>query len=80
VTAGPESAPAPAQHWIRLTDIVAKHAGGRLGEAGGQEMIAARIGPDMRIAVVGGAFLFQPALDIRLPVSSSTPMSCGALP
>jgi hypothetical protein len=43
-------------------------------------MIAARIGPDMRIAVVGGAFLFQPALDIRLPVSSSTPMSCGALP
>lgn len=43
-----------------LTDIVAERydAGVRLGEQVAQDMIAARIGPDMRMAVVGSASYF----------------------
>jgi DNA-binding transcriptional LysR family regulator len=43
-----------------LTDIVAEHydAGVRLGEQLGKDMIAVRIGPDMRMAVVGAPSYF----------------------
>ena len=44
-----------------LTDIVAEHydAGVRLGEQVAKDMIAARIGPDMRMAVVGSPGYFE---------------------
>jgi len=44
-----------------LTDIVAQRfdAGVRLGEQVAKDMIAVRIGPDMRIAVVGTPFYFS---------------------
>ena len=43
-----------------LTDIVAERydAGIRLGEQVAKDMIAVRIGPDMRMAVVGAPVLF----------------------
>jgi len=43
-----------------LTDIVAEHydAGVRLGEQVAKDMIAVRIGPDMRMAVVGSPSYF----------------------
>jgi DNA-binding transcriptional LysR family regulator len=43
-----------------LTDIVAEHydAGVRLGEQVAKDMIAVRIGPDMRMAVVGAPSYF----------------------
>jgi DNA-binding transcriptional LysR family regulator len=43
-----------------LTDIVAEHydAGVRLGEQVAKDMIALRIGPDMRMAVVGAPSYF----------------------
>ena len=46
-----------------LTDIVAERydAGVRLGEQVAKDMIAVRIGPDMRMAVVGVAFLSRKA-------------------
>jgi len=44
-----------------LTDIVAAHydAGVRLGEQVAKDMIAVRIGPDMRMAVVGAPSYFE---------------------
>jgi DNA-binding transcriptional LysR family regulator len=44
-----------------LTDIVAEHfdAGVRLGEQVAKDMIAVRIGPDMRMAVVGAPSCFE---------------------
>jgi DNA-binding transcriptional LysR family regulator len=44
-----------------LTDIVAEHfdAGVRLGERVAKDMIAVRIGPDMRMAVVGAPSYFE---------------------
>jgi DNA-binding transcriptional LysR family regulator len=44
-----------------LTDIVAEHfdAGVRLGEQVAKDMIAVRIGPDMRMAVVGAPSYFE---------------------
>jgi DNA-binding transcriptional LysR family regulator len=44
-----------------LTDIVAEHydAGIRLGEQVAKDMIAVRIGPDMRMAVVGSPSYFE---------------------
>ena len=44
-----------------LTDIVAEHydAGVRLGEQIAKDMIAVRIGPDMRMAVVGAPSYFE---------------------
>ncbi|OBY04856.1 LysR family transcriptional regulator [Rhizobium leguminosarum bv. trifolii] len=44
-----------------LTDIVAERydAGVRLGEQGAKDMIAVRIGPDMRMAVVGAPAYFD---------------------
>lgn len=44
-----------------LTDIVSKHydAGVRLGERVAKDMIAVRIGPDMRMAVVGSRAYFE---------------------
>ena len=44
-----------------LTDIVAERydAGVRLGEQVAKDMIAVRIGPDMRMAVVGAPVLFR---------------------
>ena len=46
-----------------LTDIVAErfHAGVRLGEQVEKDMIAVRIGPDMRMAVVGAPSYFASA-------------------
>ena len=46
-----------------LTDIVAGHydAGVRLGEQIAKDMIAVRIGPDMRMAIVGAPILFRDA-------------------
>jgi DNA-binding transcriptional LysR family regulator len=69
----------------RLTDIVAERydAGVRLGEQMAKDMIAVRIGPDFRMAVVGApsyfdrrprprtphAFLHQPPpADLRRPL------------
>ncbi len=45
----------------RLTDIVAERfdAGVRLGEAVAKDMIAARIGPDLRMVVVGSPSYFE---------------------
>ena len=44
-----------------LTDIVAERydAGVRLGEQVAKDMIAVRIGPDMRMAVVGSPAYFE---------------------
>jgi hypothetical protein len=44
-----------------LTDIVAQHfdAGVRSGKQVAKDMIAVRIGPDMRMAVVGSAAYFK---------------------
>jgi DNA-binding transcriptional LysR family regulator len=44
-----------------LSDIVAEHfdAGVRLGEQVAKDMIAVRIGPDMRMAVVGAPSYFE---------------------
>ena len=44
-----------------LTDIVAAHydAGVRLGEQIAKDMIAVRIGPDMRMAIVGAPSYFE---------------------
>ena len=46
-----------------LTDIVAERydAGVRLGEQVARDMIAVRIGPEMRMAVVGAPEYFEPA-------------------
>jgi DNA-binding transcriptional LysR family regulator len=52
-----------------LTDIVADRfdAGIRLGEAIAKDMIAVRIGPDMRMAVVGTPTYFQGRKKPRIP-------------
>lgn len=52
-----------------LTDIVADRfdAGIRLGEAIAKDMIAVRIGPDMRMAVVGTPAYFQGRKKPRIP-------------
>ena len=57
------------------TDIVAGHydAGVRLGEALEKDMIAARIGPDIRSAVVATPDYFQ-----RYPIPQNTSRSLGA--
>ena len=52
-----------------ITDIVAEryHAGVRLGEQVDKDMIAVRIGPDMRMAVVGAASYFAKHPMPRVP-------------
>ncbi|MGP0092141.1 MAG: LysR family transcriptional regulator [Xanthobacteraceae bacterium] len=52
-----------------LTDIVAEHydAGVRLGEQVAKDMIAVRIGPDMRMAVVGAPSYFARRLQPKRP-------------
>ena len=52
-----------------LTDIVAErfHAGVRLGEQVEKDMIAVRIGPDMRMAVVGAPSYFERRRPPRRP-------------
>ena len=52
-----------------LTDIVTQRydAGVRSGEQVGQDMIAVRIGPDMRMAVVGAPAYFKKRLEPKRP-------------
>src|SRR5437660_10557146 len=52
-----------------LTDIVAErfHAGGRSGEQVAKDMIAVRIGPDMRMAVVGAPSYFETRAEPQQP-------------
>jgi DNA-binding transcriptional LysR family regulator len=52
-----------------LTDIVAQHydAGVRSGEQVGKDMIAVRIGPDMRMAVVGAPSYFKTRPEPKKP-------------
>jgi DNA-binding transcriptional LysR family regulator len=52
-----------------LTDIVAEHydAGVRLGEQVAKDMIAVRIGPDMRMAVVGAPSYFERRPRLKRP-------------
>jgi|SRR3954468_11296753 DNA-binding transcriptional LysR family regulator len=56
-----------------LTDIVAERfdAGVRNGEQVGKDMIAVRIGPDMRMAVVGAPAYFRKRADPKTPRTSS---------
>ena len=57
------------RHRLGLTDIVAERydAGVRLGEQLARDMIAVRIGPDMRMAVVGAPEYFALHLKPRRP-------------
>ena len=67
-----------------LTDIVAERydAGVRLGEQVDKDMIAVRIGPDMRMAVVGAPSYFASAASRRRrrTLPSTIASICGCRP
>ena len=67
-----------------LTDIVAQQydAGVRSGEQVAKDMIAVRIGPDMRMAVVGAPSYFKKRPDPKIPAGSdrnTTASTCACL-